>query len=279
MPTSTDLTNGLERVRYFSRQLITADDMRTEQEYFLQKLRRHNRMLHGAGVVCGLEVSSSPDTGAPLRVAVTGGYALSPQGDEICITKTSYIDLATGGAASGDPCLPATTSSVVTTGGGQRSDVFVGVRYDECPSRPVRVTPPGCGCGDSTCDYSRTRDGWKLGCWPVPSNWTAPAKPTTCADAISALLTCPPGSSDVWVILARVTFDATDSSKLGSIDNTVRQWLLSTAVLQGVCCAASSGGATPTPPEGTGKVQSVAVTPSTKPKQCRGRRQMPPWER
>jgi len=42
----------LERVKYFNRMLLTADDMRTDQDFVLQKLRRHNRFLHGWGVVC-----------------------------------------------------------------------------------------------------------------------------------------------------------------------------------------------------------------------------------
>src|SRR5882757_1794308 len=82
VPSSTSVANGLERVRYFSRQLITAEDMRAEQEYFINKQRRHNRLLHGTGVVCGLDVSASPDTDFPQRVAVSAGYALTPQGDE-----------------------------------------------------------------------------------------------------------------------------------------------------------------------------------------------------
>ena len=39
-------TSARNRVRYFPRQLLTADDMRTEQEYLREKLRRHNRLLH-----------------------------------------------------------------------------------------------------------------------------------------------------------------------------------------------------------------------------------------
>ena len=46
----------LERVRYFSRQALTAEDMTADQEYFRAKLRRHNRYLHGWGVVCGMIV-------------------------------------------------------------------------------------------------------------------------------------------------------------------------------------------------------------------------------
>jgi hypothetical protein len=45
---------ALERVKYFSRQLLTADDMTADQDYFRNKMRRHNRYLHGWGVVCGM---------------------------------------------------------------------------------------------------------------------------------------------------------------------------------------------------------------------------------
>ena len=37
----------LLRLRYFPGQLMTADDMRAEQEFLLKKARRHNRFLHG----------------------------------------------------------------------------------------------------------------------------------------------------------------------------------------------------------------------------------------
>ncbi len=51
--TSVQNGAGLERVHYFPRQLITANDMTAEQDYFRQKQRRHNRFLHGSrgGVV------------------------------------------------------------------------------------------------------------------------------------------------------------------------------------------------------------------------------------
>src|SRR2546427_4104106 len=69
--------SGLERLRYFPRQLLTADDMRAEQEYVREKRRRHNRLLHGWGVVCGLEVVLDPQAG-PRAVSICPGYALGP---------------------------------------------------------------------------------------------------------------------------------------------------------------------------------------------------------
>ncbi len=49
----------LERVRYFPRQMITPADLTQAQDYMRAKLRRHNRMLHGWGVVCGCEVQAT----------------------------------------------------------------------------------------------------------------------------------------------------------------------------------------------------------------------------
>ncbi|PYV22134.1 MAG: hypothetical protein DMG27_18945 [Acidobacteria bacterium] len=49
-PISPCDTSIAERPRYFPRQLITPDDVTLEQDYFRNKLRRHNRLLHGWGV-------------------------------------------------------------------------------------------------------------------------------------------------------------------------------------------------------------------------------------
>jgi hypothetical protein len=40
--------------------MLSANDFRTEQAYFLEKLKLHNRCFHGYGVVCGLRVEETP---------------------------------------------------------------------------------------------------------------------------------------------------------------------------------------------------------------------------
>ena len=52
----------LERPRYFPRQLISDVELTLEQQYFRDRLRRHNRLLHGWGVVCGALVCPSIST-------------------------------------------------------------------------------------------------------------------------------------------------------------------------------------------------------------------------
>ena len=47
-------SDKLQRVRYFNGQVLGVDDFNTEQNYFIEKHRLHNRHVHGWGVVNGL---------------------------------------------------------------------------------------------------------------------------------------------------------------------------------------------------------------------------------
>lgn len=79
-----------ERLRYFSGQLLQAEDFRDEQDYILDRIRFHNR-LHGHGVVCGLAVvPTDPPSGAVL---VQPGVALDCCGREIVVKTPAEIDL------------------------------------------------------------------------------------------------------------------------------------------------------------------------------------------
>ncbi|HYP32043.1 MAG TPA: hypothetical protein VES00_09255 [Burkholderiaceae bacterium] len=49
-----------DRLRYFYGQMLHARDLLAEQAYFREKMKLHNRCLHGWGVVCGLEVLPAP---------------------------------------------------------------------------------------------------------------------------------------------------------------------------------------------------------------------------
>lgn len=60
----------LERLNYFYGQMLGVRELQTEQRYFLERLRLHNRCLHGHGVVCGLEVTPSP----PDEECLPAGY-------------------------------------------------------------------------------------------------------------------------------------------------------------------------------------------------------------
>lgn len=68
----------LQRNRYFSGRLLSAKDFELEQNYFLEKQRLHNRLLHGSGIVAGLEVSLNQNS-----IVVQSGCALDCQGNLI----------------------------------------------------------------------------------------------------------------------------------------------------------------------------------------------------
>ena len=141
----------LERVRFFPRQLLSADDMIADQYYFREKIRRHNRFLHGWGVVCGLQVAPDPTRGIPWRVRIDPGYAIDGNGDDILVDEPVYLDVAQcGPGARTDPCEP---DRMRGGGAAGRESVYVTIKYAECVARPVRAMPAGCACEEVACEY------------------------------------------------------------------------------------------------------------------------------
>ncbi len=78
----------LVRNNYFTGRLLDAADFETEQRYGLERQRRHNRHLHGWGVVEGLDVAVEDGTSPnKAKITVSPGFALTPEGDEICVAE------------------------------------------------------------------------------------------------------------------------------------------------------------------------------------------------
>ena len=125
-----DCPPGPQRVNYFSGMQLGADDFTTEQDYFLRKIHRRNRALHGAGVVTGLSVKLER-TGSNARVVIAPGLAFNPRGEEIEVSVPTALP------------LPA-----------QGQSLLVLLHYAEQPCRPVAapaMDPPA----DSQVRYSR----------------------------------------------------------------------------------------------------------------------------
>jgi hypothetical protein len=249
--TSRELGTALERLRFFPRQVIGAEDLRLEQEYFRQKLRRHNRFLHGWGAVCGCQVLPAPEAQKPWQVRVCPGYLLTPQGDEILIGVEALFDLATCFLQSADPCAFARPCPpVAKPARSERRKIFLAVRYLECQSRPVRAAPAGCGCDDAECEYSRTRDAYELGCLDALPGTHAP-NGLTCEELCrGGVFPCPGCPDDPWVVLATVVTPAAAATALqpGDISLADRRLLYSAAMLQQLALCSCGPGPTPTPP-------------------------------
>ncbi len=80
-----DSDNALERVNYFVGQVLAVSELRAEQEYFLARLRRHNRHLHGWGVVSGLKVTMADSS----EIVIEPGVAIDCAGNEIHVCPQS----------------------------------------------------------------------------------------------------------------------------------------------------------------------------------------------
>src|SRR5882724_3548758 len=78
-----------KRLNYFKSQFLELRDFQDEQTYHLEMLRRHNRGLHGWGVVTGgLQVTLSPDKSSLL---ITPGSAIDNQGKEIVLEEGGVL--------------------------------------------------------------------------------------------------------------------------------------------------------------------------------------------
>jgi hypothetical protein len=236
-PAASGAVKGLERPRYYPRQIVTSDDLSESQAYFRERLRRHNRALHGWGVVHGASVQPvfDPD-GAVRTVSVLPGLILTPQGDEIEITAATTFN-ASVETTPGDPSGsddPWYSEVYIDRRGGDNTK-YLAVRYVEALSRPVRVTPSACDCGGANaCEYSRYCDSYTLSLLDTlpPSHSGAATVNKWVLDTVQALADLPasatledqtqaiinhlfgatlpgppPVVSDPWVVLASLHFD------------------------------------------------------------------------
>lgn len=83
-------SESLKRLRFFTGQVLTAESFELEQKYFREKLKRHNRALHGFGIVSGLKVIVEAG-----EIIVEPGLALDCQGNELVIGSAVVVSPVT----------------------------------------------------------------------------------------------------------------------------------------------------------------------------------------
>jgi len=82
---------SLERNRYFTGKFMTARDFQGEQDYTRSRQQLHNRMMHGWGIVSGLEVRPNPNKECRnATVVIKAGMGLDCCGREV-ILPTDYV--------------------------------------------------------------------------------------------------------------------------------------------------------------------------------------------
>lgn len=215
------------RLRYFFGQRLGVLELTDEQAYVVGKQRFHNRHLHGAGVLCGLQgeryAPASQATTTLLKVS--RGAAIDGCGREIVVGWDSCIDVAAwvrrhreGNPDLADPQQPSA----------QR--VWVVLCYQECPSDPAPAPRDPCGCETTGCEHSRVREGFRL------DLVTESDLPPPLAVAM-APETCPAPPADPCLVLARVDLvldNGGEVTDLAGVDHDIvaRERLWSTSGIQ-----------------------------------------------
>ncbi|MFH0957129.1 MAG: hypothetical protein V1897_00340, partial [Pseudomonadota bacterium] len=77
-----------ERNRYFYGKLLTVRDFETEQNYFRGKDALINRIIHGGGIACGLEVTIQEDE---PTIDISPGVAIDCCGREIVVQESTSV--------------------------------------------------------------------------------------------------------------------------------------------------------------------------------------------
>lgn len=129
-----------ERNRYFYGKLLTVRDFETEQRYYNGKRAMLNRLVSGAGVVCGLGVTASDES----TLMIGSGMALDYQGREIVVPETLFRKLQ---MLEGQETLKG------------RQDAYLCLSYDEEDVEPVNATGAQVGAERQ---FDLTRESYRL---------------------------------------------------------------------------------------------------------------------
>ena len=129
-----------ERNRYFYGKLLTVRDFEVEQRYHCTKRELLNRLVHGAGVVCGLGVTASDES----TLMIESGMALDYQGREIILPEPLFRKLQ---MLEGQETLAG------------KQDAYLCLTYAEEDVEPVNATGAE---GGAQRQFDLTREGFRL---------------------------------------------------------------------------------------------------------------------
>ena len=125
-----------KRVHYSTGLVLGVDEFVQAEYYFLEGMRRHHRMLHGYGTVCGLGVSLRDVTDG-VEVRVEPGHAIDMHGRELRISAAQCARL--------DDWLgrEAEVSPLIEPGSPPEMALWVVLCYRECLTdlEPIPGTP------------------------------------------------------------------------------------------------------------------------------------------
>lgn len=261
------------RLRYFFGQRLGVVDLTDEQSYVVGKHVFHNLRAHGTGVLCGLRAerfvypSGAPASTPTTVLKVRRGAAIDAVGRDVVVGWDQCIDVASWFRknVTTNPDLSEWLEPEFPAADRQ---LWVCLRYRECPSDPAPAPRDPCGCDAGGCEFGRVREGFELSLLtrsqvdrftkqllpaasPLRPEETLGSMDAAVGAALSRVLAgdCPEPAADSCLCLASfsVTLDVVQQqvTDLGVPDNALaeRLSLASTALLQQVLLQLTSAAA------------------------------------
>lgn len=135
-----------ERNKYFFGKLLGVGDFEAEQKYVNDKRRLINRTLHGAGVVCGLNIIKVDDS----FISVESGLALDYVGREILVDAPviKKLSMFEGFDQDKDP--------------NDSRYVYLCLEYDEEEKEPIHSITNPVNNGENRIQYNKYREKYRL---------------------------------------------------------------------------------------------------------------------
>ncbi|MCG2593194.1 hypothetical protein LZ009_10420 [Ramlibacter sp. XY19] len=147
--------------------LLGVDDFRAEQGFHVGRLRRHQRLLHGSGVVAGYDVSYQP---ADQELRVGNGLAVDVLGRDLVLEVPQCVSLPMWWIAHRED----EDFADIATPDDATLDLDVIACYSCCLGNPVPAIADPCAGNASDIAYSRVCETVQLRLVRTPA---APAVP------------------------------------------------------------------------------------------------------
>jgi len=142
------------RNNYFTGKLLVERDFTDETRFHMEKMRHHEQLLHGTGVVCGLKVKPHSVPACRDRfICIEPGFAVDCCGHDIIVREDECIDILQ---------LPE-IKALKAQNDTQPHKLQICVRYRECPTEDIPVLYDDCGCDDTKCAPNRILESFDVG--------------------------------------------------------------------------------------------------------------------
>ena len=144
-----------KRVNYTFGLVLGVEEFLQSDTYFLAKHHVEDRLLHGYGTVCGLDVTAP--TAPQLEIQVTPGWAINPKGQEIHVPQLMCLPV--------NSWLQANLQELQTLFPGHAPaalDLCVVLCYRECKTDVVPIPGEPCQSQTNSNAPSRIQDSFEL---------------------------------------------------------------------------------------------------------------------